>query len=88
MTSDSRLMKLGALAEWENEAKILSIKIHGLRNLIHAETDQFKPIDAVNVSALRVALDDLCEADLKLMHLKTKLRDIRDDLGINGAPPL
>ena len=86
MASDERLMKQGRLAEWENEAKVLAIKLHGSRQRLHAETDQFKPIDEMDVATIRVEFDDMCETDLKLMAIQKQIRELREDLGFKVGP--
>lgn len=87
MASDARLMNIGRLQEKEHEARHLAVKIHGLRQQIRTCSDPFKPIEDLDVTAMRVSLDDLVEASARYEQLLKEIALLREDLGMPRYEP-
>ncbi|WP_447978095.1 hypothetical protein [Candidatus Nitrospira bockiana] len=82
MASEERLLNLGRLQEKEQQARLLAIKIHRLKDEIRRETDPHRRIEDLNVTALRVALEDLGTANARYEQLLSEIAALREDLGL------
>ena len=84
MPNDERLMNLGRLKEWEEQARVLAIKIHGLRQELRHYSDPHRSIEHLKVEEMRVALDGLYDTNQLHLDLISKIRELRDELGIKA----
>lgn len=82
MASDEYLRRQGLLQEKEQQAQILAIKIHGMRDRIRRMTDPHRPIDEVNLSELRVEMDAYTEAQERREVLIGEIASLREDMGL------
>lgn len=82
MGSDERLLNQGRLVEAEQRAQHLAIKLHGLKRQLREQTDPHRPIAELDVSVLRVVLDDLATTEAEYQRTLTTIAALREDLGL------
>lgn len=82
MASDERLRQQGLLLEKEQKARHVAVRIYGLKDLVRQLVDKHKSIELLDTEALRVAVNDLAQADRDFETLKSEIRLLRDDLGL------
>lgn len=76
-----RLENKGRLELKKNEAKLLAIRMHNLREDINRETNQHRPIENVDTKKLNVLLGDLTDAREQHAKLCDEIRALCEDLG-------
>lgn len=82
MASDERLKRQGLLQEKEQRAKYLAILMHGLKDRIRTQTDQHRKIEEIDVSVLRVTVDELTNHNQEYERLLREIAALREDLGL------
>ncbi len=87
MPSDERLLNQGRLVEAEQKAKGLAIKIHGLKEQLRRQSDPHRRIEDLDVSAMRVTIDGLAEANMQYERLLQEIATLREDLGLPRYEP-
>ncbi len=75
-------MKLGQLAERENEAKILAIAIHGLKLEMRLYLSEHAKPDELAVDRVRQLADELVTAHTRYAVLLTEVAALREELGL------
>lgn len=82
MPGEERLLNEGRLREAEQRAQHLAIAITGLRESVRRLTDPHRPIEQLDLDALRVALDELVEKNAAYTALIQHIAALRADLGL------
>ncbi len=83
MSSDERLRHKGLLAEKEQRAKVLALKIQDLRERLRMLSDPHRPHRPDDTSRMRVALDELVDAEVEWERVLRDIQALRDDLGLS-----
>ncbi len=68
--------------EREQDARRLAIKMRGLKEDIRRQTDPHRPIEALDLPTLQVALDGLAEANEEYNRCLAAIAALREDLGL------
>lgn len=80
--SDERLRRRGLLAEKEQRAQLLALKVRALKRQLNELTDPHRDIKDINTTELRMHVDDLQAATEAFDALLKEIASLREDLGM------
>lgn len=82
MSSDERLLNIGRLQEKEQQAQMLAIRIHGLKESFRKIGDPHRPLSDLKWSDIQSVSEELLHAQNQFERLVGEISRLRNDLGM------